>query len=105
VYLNAGGKPWIILNTARSITDLLEKRSRIYSDRPHDAMTGLNGFDRMIFRTGSEDKKFAVYRKIMASEFGPRITQRHWPVQQREIYRLLGRLIDEPSKFAEWLTL
>jgi hypothetical protein len=34
IYLNAGGQPIVVLNSQRVATDLLDRRSRIYSDRP-----------------------------------------------------------------------
>lgn len=33
IYLNVLGKPMVILNTLEAVTELLERRSAIYSDR------------------------------------------------------------------------
>ncbi|KAI0002868.1 cytochrome P450 [Russula compacta] len=45
IYLNAAGKPIVVLNSQRAAVDLLDRRSAIYSDRPRsivacDIMTG-----------------------------------------------------------------
>lgn len=40
VHVSAFGQPLIILNSTKAITDLLEKRSGIYSDRPTLPMAG-----------------------------------------------------------------
>lgn len=40
VYLELLGQPILVLNTREAATDLLEKRSHIYSDRPRLYMAG-----------------------------------------------------------------
>lgn len=40
IHLSALGQSIIILNSARSIYDLLERRSALYSDRPSTVMAG-----------------------------------------------------------------
>ena len=45
IYLNVAGQPIVILNSHKVAGDLLDRRSRIYSDRPRsivgcDIMTG-----------------------------------------------------------------
>jgi len=36
VYLNVAGQPIVVLNSHKVAGDLLDRRSRIYSDRPHN---------------------------------------------------------------------
>ena len=46
IYLNLAGNDVIILDSHEAVTELLEKRSSIYSDRPRMPMLGeLMGFD------------------------------------------------------------
>lgn len=40
LYLSIMGKPMIILNSAKSAIDLLDKRGAVYSDRPVFPMVG-----------------------------------------------------------------
>lgn len=45
IYLNAAGQPTVILNSQKVAADLLDRRARIYSDRPRfivacEIMTG-----------------------------------------------------------------
>jgi hypothetical protein len=40
VYVNAFGQPLVFLNDATVVSDLLEKRGSIYSDKPRMVMTG-----------------------------------------------------------------
>lgn len=53
VYLNVMGQPLVILNNHKVATELLEKRSHIYSDRPRfivaDYLTGKNFFILMSY--------------------------------------------------------
>ena len=41
VYLHLPAQPTIVLNTVKSATDLLERRSGIYSSRPYSVMVDL----------------------------------------------------------------
>jgi hypothetical protein len=40
IYLNAAGQPIVVLNTHKVAGDLLNRRSRIYSDRPRNIVVG-----------------------------------------------------------------
>ena len=41
IYLNLLGQSVIVLNTAQATSDLLDKRSAIYSDRPKSTVVSL----------------------------------------------------------------
>ena len=40
IYLNVLGQPVLVLESGRAALDLFDKRSNIYSDRPHLVMAG-----------------------------------------------------------------
>ena len=40
IYLNAPGQPIVVMNTHKVAGDLLDRRSRIYSDRPRNIVVG-----------------------------------------------------------------
>ena len=40
IYLNVLGQPVLVLESGRATLDLFDKRSNIYSDRPHLVMAG-----------------------------------------------------------------
>jgi hypothetical protein len=40
-YLNAAGKPVVIINSRKVAEDLFDRRSAIYSDRPHNVVTDM----------------------------------------------------------------
>ena len=51
-YLTAFGKSVLVLHTAEVIKDLLEKRAKIYSHRPHTVMGGeIYGLDNVSVHT------------------------------------------------------
>jgi hypothetical protein len=40
IYLNAAGQPIVIINSQEVAVALLNRRSAIYSDRPHNVVAG-----------------------------------------------------------------
>ena len=40
IYLNAAGQPMVVMNSHKVARDLLDRRSRIYSDRPRNIVAG-----------------------------------------------------------------
>jgi hypothetical protein len=40
-YLNAAGQPVVIINSRKVAVELLERRSGIYSDRPHNVVVDI----------------------------------------------------------------
>jgi len=115
------GKPLVVLNSYDACIDLLEKRSDIYSDRPIGFMANVLyalllrrvgilfadiGF---FFRMGwSQAVVMAPYgdrwrrfRKICAQSMRKDIIKHFHPVQEREVGRYLGTLLDDPDHFME----
>jgi hypothetical protein len=55
IYLNAAGQPIIILNSRKVTGDLLDRRARIYSDRPHNIVVGEIMTDGFLFALAHND--------------------------------------------------
>ena len=91
------GQPMIVINSYKHAYELLEKRSTIYSDRPHLTMAGdISGWDRILvlLRYGQQ---FREYRRLMARALGSRKhVEQYIPTVEEQTSRLLVRLLREP---------
>ncbi|KZT00361.1 cytochrome P450 [Laetiporus sulphureus 93-53] len=85
VHLEALGEHLVVLNSARVAKDLLDKRSSIYSDRPHFLPLQHYG------------EAWRMQRKIVAQSFSPSLVHRYYGIQELEARRLVLSAIDEPS--------
>ena len=91
------GQPMIIINSYKHAYELLERRSAIYSDRPHMIMAGdVVGWDQVLvlLRYGPQ---FREYRRLMARALGSRRSVESFaPVVEYQTGRLLLRLLRTP---------
>ncbi|PCH39679.1 cytochrome P450 [Wolfiporia cocos MD-104 SS10] len=100
IYATIFQKPVIILNSAQSAQDILDKKSSIYSDRPHtvlyDQILGWVA-DIAFMEYGERWKK---HRKWAQSAYNDKVTLRTYrPVQTREVYALLSNFLNTPDEF------
>ncbi|KZT41671.1 cytochrome P450 [Sistotremastrum suecicum HHB10207 ss-3] len=100
IYYRIGNQPYIILQNAKAATDLLEKRARIYADRPNNIMFDkLVGSTNIMTRTKYRDPRFPKYRKMFHDELGVRGGKAHWAVQEQEARVFLMNLLNDPENF------
>ncbi|EJU00371.1 cytochrome P450 [Dacryopinax primogenitus] len=101
IHLNfLGGTHVVVLNDVKTVTDLLEKRANIYSDRPMTTMnTKLVNRQRSPFFVPFADPRFRIYRKMLHDTLGSRPMRDIWPVQQEEVKIFLGNLLASPEQF------
>ncbi|PCH43316.1 cytochrome P450 [Wolfiporia cocos MD-104 SS10] len=100
IYARLFQKPVIILNSVQSAQDLLDKKSSIYSDRPHtilyDQILGWVA-DMAFMQYGERWKK---HRKWAQSAYNDKTTLKTYrPVRTREVYALLSGFLNTPDKF------
>ncbi|KAI0753652.1 cytochrome P450 [Fomes fomentarius] len=92
------GQPMVIINSYKHAYALLEKRSAVYSDRPHMIMAGdIVGWDQILVlqRYGHQ---FRDYRRLMARVLGSRKSvEEFMPVIEEQTSLLLLRLLKEPT--------
>ncbi|KZS88721.1 cytochrome P450 [Sistotremastrum niveocremeum HHB9708] len=89
----------IVLNTAQASIDLIEKRARLYSDRPRSLITELCGYDDRIFSLAHTDPRFSTHRKLFHGEFGHRFIGQHLPTQEKETRTFLRNILHDPRNF------
>jgi cytochrome P450 len=95
------GQPLVILNSAKTAVDMLEKKSSKYSDRPVLPMGGeLVGWKNTLVLVPYGDR-FKEYRKYFHQLIGNRqsMVQFH-PVEERETHIFLQNVLDKPTDLA-----
>ncbi|KAJ6474244.1 cytochrome P450 [Mycena sanguinolenta] len=98
VYANAFGEHIVIINSVKTATDLFEKRSEMYSERPVFTVAQLLGFDFFIGLMGTGDK-WKRHRRLFEQQFRRDISRHHRPIQRNEIHQLLRGLLSCPQDF------
>ncbi|KII85219.1 hypothetical protein PLICRDRAFT_178958 [Plicaturopsis crispa FD-325 SS-3] len=97
------GKSVIVINSIEIATDLLERRSLIYSSRPSSIMVGdLMGWHWHLALL-PYGKIFRAYRRLFHREFNPRAVMRFRPLQLKATRDMLQGLADSPDEFFDHL--
>ncbi|KAJ7482244.1 cytochrome P450 [Mycena galericulata] len=97
ISLNLAGQPVVVLNDHQIATDLLDRRSAIYSDRPQFIMAGeiLTGGIFIAFSTYGELWK--KLRRAAHEGLNHKVSQAYEPIQEREAASLLKYMIEQPE--------
>lgn len=92
------GQPLIIVNSAKVATDMLDKKSSIYSDRPVLQMGGeLVGWKNTLALLPYGDR-FRRYRRHFHRLIGSNaIIKQFLPVEEIETHRFLRRVLAKPD--------
>lgn len=89
----------VVLNSAQAISDLLERKAEIYSDRPMSWMYNvICDRGKAIFNISSSNPRHKQYRKILQSGLGLRAIREYLPLIQQESLRLALGLIQSPEQ-------
>ncbi|KAF8158888.1 cytochrome P450 [Mycena galopus ATCC 62051] len=98
VHLQVFGNHILIVNSLKVAVELLEKRARIYSDKPSIPMVPLMGWD---FNIGlmPYSEKWRQHRRLFDQHFRRTAIPAYYPVQLRKIQDLLRGLLSTPDDF------
>ncbi|KZS88696.1 cytochrome P450 [Sistotremastrum niveocremeum HHB9708] len=100
IYATYGKTSLLLLSSAKAANDLLNKRSRIYSDRPSTVMFGeLIGHDKTVFRSPTSSPRFKIHRRLMAEVVGGSDEREYVKVMEEKRISFLVSLRDDPNKF------
>ncbi|KAK0500239.1 cytochrome P450 [Armillaria luteobubalina] len=100
IYLDTPGNPTVIINSAQAADDLLEKRSKNYSDRPDFTMTKLTGWGHIMGFMRYSDW-WRMHRRMFHQYFRPRAVPAYYPVQMKATSVLLQQLHSSPDAFVQ----
>ncbi|KAL0954546.1 hypothetical protein HGRIS_003512 [Hohenbuehelia grisea] len=98
LYVNALGRSMVILDSITAATDLLEKRSSNYSDRPRFPVIELLGYDPNLVLMPYGDR-FRKHRKIIHSNFTKRACLPWRDLQKDSAYNLALSLLDNGENY------
>ncbi|KZT12691.1 cytochrome P450 [Laetiporus sulphureus 93-53] len=97
IYLEILGRPMVILNSSKIAKDLLDKRSSLYSDRPHLVMAGdLCGYlDEFALQPYGD--YWRAQRKLVSQDFNQSAVPRYYSIQELEARRLTHAVLNDPT--------
>ncbi|OSX57811.1 hypothetical protein POSPLADRAFT_1155877 [Postia placenta MAD-698-R-SB12] len=97
LYLDALGQHIIVINSAKVARELLDKRSSIYSGRPHLTMLGdLAGYNKILLMQPYGDE-LRQQRRLISQTLSISTIGQYYDIQEAEARRLVLRVIDNPS--------
>ena len=102
MHVNALGMPIIIVNDVKIATDLLDKKSALYSDRPTLPMAGeLVGWETTLVLQ-HYDSRFKEYRRYLHRFLGTRAgLERYHELIEREARTMARRIMAAPNDVNE----
>ncbi|KAG7440989.1 cytochrome P450 [Guyanagaster necrorhizus] len=99
VHIKAAGQSVIILSSPQALSDLLEQRGAIYSDRPRLIMGGeLAGYVDSV-PLCPYGSRLREYRKLMSEALTPRRVQDYFALEEEKTREFLGCLLRSPDQF------
>jgi len=95
------GQPLVIINSAQVATDMLDKKSAIYSDRPTLQMAGeLVGWKDTLVLLPYGDR-FRRYRRLFYKLIGSAAAMKQFNfIEEAESLRFLRRVFNDPDNLA-----
>lgn len=93
------GREFVILNSAKAALDLFDRRSAVYSDRPHLVFAGdmVGRRESVLFHQYGERLK--RHRKLLRNGLNVRRIPSYWALIESESWRLMSALINNPEDF------
>ncbi|KAJ6598116.1 cytochrome P450 [Mycena vulgaris] len=98
VHAQVFGEHILIVNSAKTAAELLDKRASIYSERPHIPMVPLMGWD-FAFSLMPHTNKWRQYRRLFHQHFRRDAIVTYRPIQLRKIHDMLRGLLSTPEDF------
>ncbi|RPD52976.1 cytochrome P450 [Lentinus tigrinus ALCF2SS1-7] len=101
VYLRVFSRSMLLLNSLEAATELLEKRSSIYSDRPSRTMAKLSGFDVVTTFRERYDDSLRMAKKFLHAEFSRANVSGHSALQEQRAHEFCALLQERPGDFLQ----
>ncbi|OAX35000.1 cytochrome P450, partial [Rhizopogon vinicolor AM-OR11-026] len=99
VYISVLSMDIIVLNSEEVANELLEGRSRIYSDRPYISTRDLFGWEWATTML-SYGERFKTHRRLFHQAFRPEAVLSYRPKQLQKTFEMLPRLLHDPTSYA-----
>ncbi|KAF9067149.1 cytochrome P450 [Rhodocollybia butyracea] len=104
VHVSAFGQRIIVLNDAQYATEMLDKKSRIYSDRPKLTMAGkLVGWDEGPALSQFGERRWSEYRRLLNQFMGTRSKiESFYDVLQQETDAYLENILNDSQNWQKY---
>ncbi|KAJ8695851.1 hypothetical protein PTI98_005769 [Pleurotus ostreatus] len=99
IHVTVFGRHVVLANSLSVASELFERRSRIYSDRPELTMLTMMGWDFNLAFKHYDDPLWKRHRKVFQRFFGSRSPISIQPIQEGQAQELLRQLADTPDLF------
>ncbi|KAJ6508665.1 cytochrome P450 [Mycena sanguinolenta] len=100
VFFEVFGNNFLIINSLKATTDLLDKRATIYSERPSIPSIRLMGWE-FSFSFMSHTDKWREHRRLFHQHFRRDAVASYNPVLLKKIHHMLHNLLTTPEDFLE----
>ncbi|EFI26618.1 cytochrome P450 [Coprinopsis cinerea okayama7 len=99
------GQPLVVINSAKTALDLLDKKSATNSNRPHFVMAGeLSGYGTM-FPIMPYGESWRRHRRVVAQDFAQGVVGRYAPLQEKETRLLFRNVLANPENLKSEIAL
>ncbi|KAK7048352.1 O-methylsterigmatocystin oxidoreductase [Favolaschia claudopus] len=100
VHASALGQHIVIVNSVKTATELFDKRSHIYSDRPVITMVDLMDwtFNLGLMPLGD---RWRAHRRMFQTHFRSDVSREYRPSQMKKVHQFLRGLLSSPEDFME----
>lgn len=99
--VNVLGQPIVLIHDKGAAFDLLEKKSRVSSNRPTTEFSSLCGYGDYVANMSYNDN-FKRQRRLIHQSLGTKkMVEKFYPVQREEAGGLLIRALQEPEKLIQ----
>ncbi|KAN0086124.1 Cytochrome P450 [Tylopilus felleus] len=99
MYIRLVGTDYIVLSSIFLATELLERRSEIYSDRPAIAVAAAPYYD-FNFAVARYGEKWRLCRRIFQQTFRANVALRFRPLQLSRARELVANIMDNPDEYS-----
>ncbi|KAF8334675.1 cytochrome P450 [Cantharellus anzutake] len=100
MHLTVFGAPVIVLNSVEAVTDLLEKKSAIYSSRPRSHMADIMGYSSSTL-LAPYGEPLRRSRKLMSAALNSRVSKTYHPIQERVAQDFAYLLLENPQQLKD----
>ncbi|KAL4256724.1 cytochrome P450 monooxygenase [Pleurotus pulmonarius] len=104
ISVNLAGLKIVVLGSMKRATDLHEKRSALYANRPHmTALVEIMNFEDCLFAFHQYGPQWRLHRKLFNDHFQAHAIPRYHPSMIREAHILAQQVLRAPEKILQHL--
>ncbi|KAA1476606.1 cytochrome P450 [Dentipellis sp. KUC8613] len=103
VYLNVAGQPMLVISSGKIATDLFDRRSANYSERPRMIVGAEILSGGLFFAIRARDSVWRSMRRATHEAMTNRVSRQYYPMQTTEAVLLAMNLLKAPEQWNKYL--